>query len=62
VRYRTEHERTLLDGMTLPLVDQLAAEVDDVLQRVQGQTHNPTIRPAMIVHQRAIFGSTVPPS
>jgi hypothetical protein len=60
VRYRTEHESGRLDGMTAPLVTELVRDVDDVLKRVQGQTHNPTIRPPSIVHQRVIGGSTTP--
>jgi hypothetical protein len=47
--------------MTAPLVNELAGEVDDVLKRVQGRTHNPTIRPPSIVHQHVI-GRTITPS
>jgi hypothetical protein len=54
LRYRTEHRSSWLDEMTVPLVDELRAEVADLLDRVGRQIEQPSVQPLGLVHTATV--------
>jgi hypothetical protein len=54
VRYRTEHERTILDKAIRALVVELRPEVEDVLTRVEQEIAGPHVHPTGLVRVRSV--------
>jgi hypothetical protein len=54
VRYRTEHQSVMLDGMIVPLVDELRNEVEKLQADVKAQIANPDVRPVGLIHRVAL--------
>jgi hypothetical protein len=60
IRYRTEHASARLDGMTAPLVEELRAEVADLIERVKEQVAVPDVQPLGLLHRAKLSGSITP--
>jgi membrane protein implicated in regulation of membrane protease activity len=54
LRYRTEHQSTLLDRMTWPLLDQVRDEVNGLLKRVAQQIEEPSVQPVGMLHVKGL--------
>jgi hypothetical protein len=57
LRYRTEHQTPVLDGMTAPLVKELRGEVADLLERIEQQLAEPSVQPLGLLHVGRLSGS-----
>jgi hypothetical protein len=54
VRYRTEHERTILDSPIRQLAVELRDEVEKLLERVRQQINEPDVQPLGLAHKVSI--------
>jgi hypothetical protein len=59
IRYRTEHQSVMLDGMTAPLVDELRKEVEKLQADVKTQIASPDVRPVGLSHKVALHDVAV---